>query len=42
MFILQDVVYVENGVYTYGCYNNIITSPKYKANNKIKELIVCG
>ena len=19
---------------TYGCYNNIITSPKYKANNK--------
>ena len=27
---------------TYGCYNNIITSPKYKANNKIKELIVCG
>lgn len=27
---------------TYGCYNHIVTSPKYKANNKITELIVCG
>lgn len=27
---------------TYGCYNNIVTSPKYKVNNKISELIVCS